>query len=278
MHTSIHRTGLFALVAGVGLLSALPQPVNAQQNETTSKSPRKVTTVKVQKKQTASKSRPQAAKVVRIYGNSSRTVTLDVRNAPLRDTIQQLFLQTKNDYILDPNVTGTVTMKVTNMPFEQALRLLVQSSNTPISLQRVAGVYEVKAGRSRTIQTPVYTAATPPVETTPVVPEPPVRADGGLVGSPQAGFAPGAGYGFPAGSNTTYGISGNGYGYVGGPVIGSPGFGGPNFGAPFGGPAVNFAPGFGAGFGNGYGGFGYPYIIQTTSPGFYPLGGFYLNP
>jgi hypothetical protein len=266
MHT-VGTKGLVVFAAGVGLFS-LSLPVHAQ-----------TTVTKGQTKPNAQSAKPQTAKVAPVDGNSGRTVTLDVRNAPLRDTLQQLFLQTNTDYILDPNITGTITMKVTNVPFEEALRLLVQYGSTPISLQRISGVYEVKAAASRSVVAPVYSVDVPPAETAPTVTPPMVRTDGRLAGTPIDGFAPGSGFGFATGAGYglpvgTFGFPTNGL--AGGPMAGTP-FGGPTFGTPFGNPIATIMPGFGNGFGGGFGsgfGLGFPVIVQTAGPGFLPFGGF----
>jgi hypothetical protein len=193
--TRRHTAALLAAGLGAGLLLVQPQNAEAQTS-----------------------ARSTAAKTVRIYGNSSRTVTMELKNAPVREAIQQLFLKAKVDYILDPNIVGTTTLKVTNVPFETALRLLIDGSDVPIYVTRDSGVYDIRvhpaAFRYRSnVRTASYIPPEPIVE--PVVPVP--------AAAPAFGVAPGLQQGLPGGT---------GYGAPGAPAVG----------APIGGTGVVFDP------------------------------------
>lgn len=72
------------------------------------------------------------------------TVSLDLRDAPLRQALEQLFTQAKVDFVIDPSVTGYATLKITDQPFETALRLLLRASAQPFLYTKEGGVYVVK--------------------------------------------------------------------------------------------------------------------------------------
>jgi hypothetical protein len=234
--------GLVAVGLGLGLMAALPQSAEAQTNA----------------RRSAANS---TTKTVRIYGNSARMVSMELRNAPIRDAIQQLFLKAGVDYILDPNISGTTTLKVTNVPFETALRLLMDASSVPVYVTRASGVYDIRVNpgyyRNRsTVRTASYVPPAPvtePVATAPVG-APVVGAAPGVA----QGFAPGTGYGAPGGPVVGAPIGGPVLNYDPTAVWGLPVFGGPVFGAPVVGNtgAPIFFPyqntGFGGGFNTGF--------------------------
>lgn len=71
-------------------------------------------------------------------------VTLDFRNAPIREALEQLFRSAKADYSLDATVTGFITLSVIDQPFENALNLFINSASTPLKYTREGNVYIVK--------------------------------------------------------------------------------------------------------------------------------------
>jgi len=75
-------------------------------------------------------------------------VTLDVKDAPLRQVLEQLFNTAKVDYSIDNSVTGYVTLRVTEQPFDNALRLVLRSSQEPLAYTVETGVYIVKPRRT----------------------------------------------------------------------------------------------------------------------------------
>lgn len=80
-------------------------------------------------------------------------VTLDLKDTPLRAALEQLFRMVKVDYSIDPSVQGYVNLKVTDMPFENALKLILRSSSTPLTYLKDSGVYMVKP-RTLSVSTP----------------------------------------------------------------------------------------------------------------------------
>jgi hypothetical protein len=71
-------------------------------------------------------------------------ITLDLRDAPVRQALEQLFNNAKVDFSIANEVQGFVTLKITDQPFENALRLILRSSSIPLTFVRESGVYIVK--------------------------------------------------------------------------------------------------------------------------------------
>ena len=71
-------------------------------------------------------------------------ITLDLRDAPVRQALEQLFNNAKVDFSIANEVQGFVTLKITDQPFENALRLILRSSSIPLTFVRETGVYIVK--------------------------------------------------------------------------------------------------------------------------------------
>ncbi|GAB4460868.1 MAG: hypothetical protein OHK0029_25430 [Armatimonadaceae bacterium] len=92
--------------------------------------------------------------------NAPPAVSLDVRDAPLRTALEQLFEKAKVDFVLDPRVAGFVTLRLTDQPFENALKLLLRSGAVPLSYRVENGVYIVEP---RTVEPSSRTVSlTPP--------------------------------------------------------------------------------------------------------------------
>ncbi len=85
-------------------------------------------------------------------------VTLDLRDVSVRVALEQVFRAAKVDFGIDPAVTGFVTLKVTDVPFESALRLVMRSSTVPLTYLKDGGVYLVKP---RTVFVPDAPVPTP---------------------------------------------------------------------------------------------------------------------
>ena len=71
-------------------------------------------------------------------------ITLDLRDAPVRQALEQLFNNAKVDFSIANEVQGFVTLKITDQPFENALRLILRSSSIPLTFVNENGVYIVK--------------------------------------------------------------------------------------------------------------------------------------
>lgn len=77
-------------------------------------------------------------------------VTLELRDAPIRQALEQLFHQAKVDYSLDNAVAGFVTLSLTDQPFDSALRLILRASRAPLTYRIEGGVYIITP---RTLET-----------------------------------------------------------------------------------------------------------------------------
>jgi hypothetical protein len=88
-------------------------------------------------------------------------ITLDLRDAPIRQALEQLFAAAKVDFQIDNSVVGFVTLKITDQPFENALKLILRASPIPLTYARESGVFIVKP-RPMLATDPSLAAAPPP--------------------------------------------------------------------------------------------------------------------
>lgn len=72
-------------------------------------------------------------------------VSLDYNDAPIHQVLEELFNGARQSYVIDVGVSGTVTLKVSGIPFEDALRLVLLTAPRPLTYVRENGVYVVKA-------------------------------------------------------------------------------------------------------------------------------------
>jgi hypothetical protein len=87
-------------------------------------------------------------------------ITLDLRDAPLRQALEQLFQTAKVDFAIDNSVTGFVTLRITDQPFDNALKLILRASPFPLTYSYENGVYIVKP---RVLDAPSIATAPPPI-------------------------------------------------------------------------------------------------------------------
>jgi len=202
---------------------------------------------------------------------TQRRVTLKYEQADVRFVLKQLFDSVGVSYTLDPNVQGTVTVSLNDVPFTVALDNILRPLNLTYRVEN--GVYFV------TVRQPEETPIAPAVDTT--APEEGVRLNlpekvqlnyanpyliaallgGSVIGYAQYELQSGGmgglgGFGGFGGGLGGFGGFGGGLGGFGGFGGGLGGFGG--FGG-FGGGLGGFGGfgGFGGGFrGGGFGGFG----------------------
>ena len=197
---------------------------------------------------------------------TQRRVTVKYDQADVRFVLKQLFDSVGVSYTLDPNVQGTVTVSLTDVPFTVALDNILRPLNLTYRVEN--GVYFV------TVRQPEEAPLAPNVDTT--TPEEGVRLNlpekiqlnyasptliaallgGSLIGYAQYELQSGAGgfggFGGFGGLGSGFGGFG-GFGGLGGGFGGFGGFGGGGFGG-FGGGGFR-GGGFGGG-GFGGGGFG----------------------
>jgi hypothetical protein len=195
---------------------------------------------------------------------TQRRVTVKYDQADVRFVLKQLFDSVGVSYTLDPNVQGTVTVSLTDVPFTVALDNILRPLNLTYRVEN--GVYFV------TVRQPEEAPLAPTVDTT--TPDEGVRLNlpekvqlnyasptliAALLGGTLISYAQyelQSGGGGLGGGLGGFGGLGGGLGGFGGLGGGFGGFGG--LGGGFGGLGGGFG-GFGGGFGgfgSGFGGFG----------------------
>lgn len=107
----MRRTPGISALIGVGLALALPSVARAQET-------------------------PPAPK--------PGLVTMELRDAPLRATLEQLFERAGVQYSLNGAMPGFVTMKLQDQPFETALTLILRAAPVPLTFAVEDGVYLVQ--------------------------------------------------------------------------------------------------------------------------------------
>ena len=74
-----------------------------------------------------------------------KNVSLDLRDAPVRTCLEMAFKQADiNNFVIDNNVAGFVTMTITDQPFEVALKLIMRGATSPLTYIKENNVYIVK--------------------------------------------------------------------------------------------------------------------------------------
>ncbi len=197
-------------------------------------------------------------------------VTVELRDAQIKSALEQIFNSANVQYTIDPLVSGFVTLKIRDQPFENALKLIMRTATIPLTYTKENGVYIVKPR-------PMIPPTTSGLDSAPEVDEPQRRPPdiipltyidamdlqqligpflflrpfqrqqqmGGGIGGGGGGLGGGGGFGGGGG-----GLGGGGFGGGGG-GLGGGGFGGGGFGGGGGGLG-----GGGGGFGGGGGGLG----------------------
>ena len=75
----------------------------------------------------------------------SQTITLDLKDAPVRTTLEMMFKQAGvKNYVIDSNVAGFVTINLTEHPFENSLKLIMRANTIPLSYIKENDVWIVK--------------------------------------------------------------------------------------------------------------------------------------
>jgi type II secretory pathway component HofQ len=100
-----------------------------------------------------------APRVAQAQAATQPNVTVEVKEASLRDTLENVFRATKVDFSIDPNVRGSVSLSVKDLPLDDALKMIRRASTVPFTYTKEKGVYFVKPGAASTAG-----AATPTVK------------------------------------------------------------------------------------------------------------------
>lgn len=75
----------------------------------------------------------------------SQTITLDLKDAPVRTTLEMMFKQAGvKNYIIESKVSGFVTINLTDQPFENSLKLIMRANTIPLTYIKENDVWIVK--------------------------------------------------------------------------------------------------------------------------------------
>lgn len=78
----------------------------------------------------------------------SQNITVDLKEAPIRSTIEMMFKQAGiKNYVIDNSVSGFVTCTLTDLPFENSLKIVMRASTVPLTYIKENDVWIVKARR-----------------------------------------------------------------------------------------------------------------------------------
>jgi hypothetical protein len=97
--------------------------------------------------------------------SSGISTSVDLRDAPVRSALEQLFREAKLDFVIAPDVQGTVTMTLKDLPLEQVLKIICRSNSIPLTFTKEGKRYEVKV-RKAAINTQTQAVSVPEPPTT----------------------------------------------------------------------------------------------------------------
>ena len=77
--------------------------------------------------------------------NAQSNISLDLKDAPVRTTLEMAFKQAGiKNYVIDNSVYGFITMTITDQPFENTLKLIMRANTLPLTYTKENDVYIVK--------------------------------------------------------------------------------------------------------------------------------------
>jgi hypothetical protein len=77
--------------------------------------------------------------------SSVPNITIELNDSPIRTSLEMLFKQANiQNYVIDNNVAGFVSLRITDQPFELALKLVMRGASEPLTYIKENGVYIVK--------------------------------------------------------------------------------------------------------------------------------------
>ena len=75
----------------------------------------------------------------------SQNITVDLKEAPIRSTIEMMFKQAEiKNYVIDNSVSGFVTCTLTDLPFENSLKIVMRASTVPLTYIKENDVWIIK--------------------------------------------------------------------------------------------------------------------------------------
>jgi hypothetical protein len=101
-------------------------------------------------------------------GETSKHVTIQFKDVPIKSAIQMLFDGTGLNYAVDPTVQGTVNVSLVDVPFADALSTILKISNPPLTVRKENGIYMIAPQKEEVAAVvtapPAVTAEAPTVE------------------------------------------------------------------------------------------------------------------
>jgi beta-lactamase regulating signal transducer with metallopeptidase domain len=81
-------------------------------------------------------------------GDSGKAITLDFTDAPVQDVLTQLLRAKGADYTIDSDVTGVVSVHLTQVNSDTALKTVMRASSSPLTYDLIDNVYHIRMKRS----------------------------------------------------------------------------------------------------------------------------------
>jgi hypothetical protein len=77
--------------------------------------------------------------------SSVPNISIELNDSPIRTSLEMLFKQANiQNYVIENNVAGFVSLRITDQPFELALKLVMRGASEPLTYIKENGVYIVK--------------------------------------------------------------------------------------------------------------------------------------
>jgi beta-lactamase regulating signal transducer with metallopeptidase domain len=80
------------------------------------------------------------------------SVTIDARDAPFRQAMEMLFALERKEFQLDNGLVGYITLKATDQPFDNSLRLVLYAAGENASYTLKQGVYDIRPNDPATVE------------------------------------------------------------------------------------------------------------------------------
>jgi len=75
----------------------------------------------------------------------AQNITVDLKDAPVRTTLEMMFKQAGiKNYVIDNSVSGFITMKLTDLEFENSLKIVIRNSFPALTYTKENDVWIVK--------------------------------------------------------------------------------------------------------------------------------------
>jgi hypothetical protein len=75
----------------------------------------------------------------------AQNISVDLKDAPVRTTLEMMFKQAGiKNYVIENSVSGFVTMKLEDQPFENSLKLVMRAATVPLTYLKENNVWIVK--------------------------------------------------------------------------------------------------------------------------------------